>query len=630
MGVLGRPLTVSQLSWFSPVSDRILLEAGFGSSYFGVGNFERSPNPTRDLIRVIEQCARGCAANGNIPGLAYRSQDFSVAYTGSYLWKGAISFVSPRHTLKIGYQHTLMTDDRTWYTNDQNLTYRFNNGEPDQLTESISPWVNDARAAWDAVFAQSQWTLGRLSVQGAIRFDRAYSWFPAQQEGPSTFLPAPISFPETRGVNSYTDITPRMGAAYDLFGDGHTAIRLSLGRYLEGVGTSGNYANSNPTSRLPQTTSTFGTAGVTRSWIDANHNFVPDCNLLDPAAQDLRAAGGDLCGVMSNQRFGTATLTSTVDPNLLSGWGVRPSDWDLGLSFQQQIGARSSIAVTYTRRQFHGFSVVDNLAVQPSDMTPFSILAPIDPRLPGGGGYVISGLYDVVPDKAGQVDNFVTDSSSDGAWNQHYNGIDVTGRVQLGQAFTFIGGTSTGQTVADNCAVRTALPELSTGVAGTTAFGAGLMTSTVSPTSPYCHVAYGVLTQLRGLGSYLVPKVGVQVAATVQSKPGPILAANYVVPDAAVVPALGRHLSGNASSVVVNLVAPGTMYGSRINQLDLRLAKDLAIGRGRAVFGFEVYNVLNSSTALGYNSAFIPGGAWLQPTSILSPRMFRLTAELQF
>ena len=86
--MLGRPLTVAQVTWWSPMTTRLLAEAGFSSTYFGVGNFERTPNPTIDLIRVSEQCASGCAANGNIPGLVYRSQDFSVAYTGSYLWQG--------------------------------------------------------------------------------------------------------------------------------------------------------------------------------------------------------------------------------------------------------------------------------------------------------------------------------------------------------------------------------------------------------------------------------------------------------------------------------------------------------------------------------------------------------------
>ena len=297
-----------------------------------MGNFERSPNPTRDLIRVVEQCASGCAANGNIPGLAYRSQDFSVAHTGSYLWKGSMSYVTGTHSLKIGYQHTLMTDDRTWFTNNQNLTYRFDNGVPNQLTESISPWVNNARASWDGVFAQGRWTRERLTLQGAVRFDRARSWFPAQQEGPSRFLPAAILIPETSGVDSYKDVTPRVGLVFDVFGTGKTALKMTLGKYLEGVGVSGNYANTNPTLRLPQTTSTFGTAGVTRAWTDANGNFVPDCDLLNPAAQDRRAAGGDLCGALSNTNFGQNILTNNFAPAVLNGWGVRPSDWNLSVS----------------------------------------------------------------------------------------------------------------------------------------------------------------------------------------------------------------------------------------------------------------------------------------------------------
>src|SRR5262249_41771456 len=194
VGVLGRQLHGTQATWTSPLSPHVVLDAGYGGTFFGVGNFERDPNPTRALIRVAEQCASGCAANGNIPGLVYRSQDFSRAHTGSYLWKASAAYVSGTTSWKAGYQHTLMTDDRTWFTNDQNLTYRFNNGVPNQLTESISPWVNDARAGWDAIYAQIQRTEDRLTVQGALRFDRATSWFPAQQEGPSRFLPAAIVF----------------------------------------------------------------------------------------------------------------------------------------------------------------------------------------------------------------------------------------------------------------------------------------------------------------------------------------------------------------------------------------------------------------------------------------------------
>jgi hypothetical protein len=630
VGVLGRPLNVAQATWSSPLNNRLLLDAGFGATFFGVGNFEREPNPTRGLIRVAEQCANGCAANGNIPGLVYRSQDYSDAHTGSYLWRATATYIMGAHTFKGGFQHTFMTDDRTWLTNAQNLTYRLNDGVPNQLTQSISPWVNNARAAWQGLFVQDQWTRNRLTLQGAARFDRAWSWFPAQQEGPSRFLPTAIVLPETRGVDSYKDVTLRMGAAYDLAGNGTTAVKMSLGKYLEGAGVSGTYANANPTLRMPQTTSVFGTAGVTRAWTDANQNFVPDCDLMNPAAQDLRTAGGDLCGVISNTSFGQNVLTNSFDPDLLEGWGVRPSDWHLGVSLEQQIGSRSSFAVTYTRRWYDGFSVVDNRVLQPSDLTPFSILAPVDPRLPAGGGYVVSGLYDVVPEKSGAVDNLVIDSSSYGRWYQYFNALDVTFRMRSLKGMTIAAGTSTGQTVADNCGVRASLPELATTTTGTSAFGPGLATSAVTPVSPYCHVAFGILTQLRGFSSYAIPKIDVQLAATFQSKPGPILAANYAAPNAVVAPSLGRDLSGNAANVTVNLVEPGTMYGDRINELDVRVSKSLRYRRLRTLVALDMYNAVNSSVVLSYNPAFVPGGTWLQPLTIMSPRLIKITAEVDF
>jgi hypothetical protein len=630
VGVLGRPLHVTQALWSSPIRNTLLLEAGFGSSFFGVGNFERDPNPTRDLIRVAEQCASGCAANGNIPGLVYRSQDFSVAHTGSYLWQGSITHATGAHALKIGYQHTFMTDDRTWMTNKQNLTYRLNNGQPNQLTESISPWVNNARVAWDGVFVQEQWTHARLTLHGAVRFDRARSWFPPQQEGPSRFLPDPILIPETRGIDSYKDVTPRMGAAVDVFGNGKTALRTHLGKYLEGAGVSGNYANTNPSLRMPQTTSVFGTAGVTRAWIDANANFVPDCDLLNPAAQDLRAGGGDLCGVMSNTNFGKDVLMNRFDQAILNGWGIRPADWSFDASIEQQIFSRASVSVTYSRRSFQRFSAVDNLALEPSDLTPYSIVAPVDPKLPHGGGYVVAGLYDVIPEKAGQVQNFVTDAAKYGRWSQHFSGVDVIVNVRAGRRAVVAAGTSTGQTISDNCAVRESLPELSTTTTGASAFGAGLNGSVVSTTSPYCRVAYGVLTQFRGLSSFLIPRVDVQLAATFQTKPGALLSANYAVPNNEVAPTLGRSLSGNAQNVTVNLIAPGTMYGNRINELDLRAGKMFKMGRTHSTFAVEAYNTLNSSAVLSYNTTYVPGGTWLQPLSIMTPRLIKLTAAVEF
>jgi hypothetical protein len=215
-------------------------------------------------------------------------------------------------------------------------------------------------------------------------------------------------------VDSYKDFTPRMGLAYDVFGNGRTALKANFGKYLEGVGVSTNYANSNPTLRIPTSTGAFGVQGVTRTWIDADGDVVPDCNLNNLGNQDLRPTGGDLCGPVSNSRWGQNVLTNNYDPNLLKGWGVRPSDWDFGISVQQQLLRRMSVEVAYHRRSFAGFTVQDNTLVADNEYDAFSVIAPNDPALPGGGGYQVSGLYDVTPTKFGQILNTVTDSQTIG------------------------------------------------------------------------------------------------------------------------------------------------------------------------------------------------------------------------
>src|SRR5262249_25345683 len=157
---------------------------------------------------------------------------------------------------------------------------------------------------------------------------------------------------------------------------------------------------------------------------------------------------------------------------------------------------------------------------------------------------------------------------------------DVTLSLRA-RGVTVNGGTSTGQSVVDNCDVRSHLPELDTTVTGASPLDVGLATAIVSPLSPYCHVAFGMRTQFRGLASYDVPALGVQLSAALQSKPGAVLEADYTVPNAAVAPSLGRDLSGNAANVTVNLLAPGTRFGDRINELDIHMAKLLRHGRSR-------------------------------------------------
>ena len=158
---------------------------------------------------------------------------------------------------------------------------------------------------------------------------------------------------------------------------------MNLGRYLDAASNNnGNYSITNPTSRMAGSTEA-GRPAITRTWNDADRDFVPDCNL------NSNDANGE-CGAISDRNFGTTTLSRNFDPAALEGWGVRPADWEFGISLQQEVLPRVSVEVGYFRRWLDNFFVDDNLATVPADFTPFSITAPADARLPGGGGQVIT------------------------------------------------------------------------------------------------------------------------------------------------------------------------------------------------------------------------------------------------
>jgi hypothetical protein len=619
------PMRAQQATYASPISNKILIEGGFGYFFSRWGGRAKDDPNTESLVRVVEQCSAGCAANGNIPGLTYRSQTTDLFSDGrnknvTTTWRASVSFVSGSKSLKIGYQGSLLGDIRSANRGANDLRYRFNNGIPNQLTMFIHEFQNDLWMRDDGLYANGQWTMSKLTLQGGLRFDRAWSYSPAQVEN-SRFFAAPLSYPETPGVDSYKDLQPRMAATYDVFGNGKTALKANVGKYLEATITASNYGIANPTSRIAQS--------VTRTWTD-NGNFTPDCDLSNPNAQDFRASGGDLCGAISNPNFGKNVFSNTIDPAILKGWGVRPSDWAFGVSVQQEIAPRVSIEVGYVRRWFQGFIATDNLAVSPSDFGTFNITAPQDSRLPGGGGQTIGPLYDVNPFSAtgqslfGVTNNYTTSADNYGNQYQRFNGIDFNANARMRSGLTVQGGFSFGKTTADSCEIRAKLPES-------------------APLNPFCHIETGYLPQVKLIGNYIIPKIDVQTSVTFTGKAGiqvsgfgtpagvgGALAANYTVANSVIQPQLGRALSGSAPNVTVNIVDPGVLYGDRVNEVDLRLGKIIRLGRTRATVGVDIYNLLNSAAVLSYNQSFIAGGAWLGPTSEMSARFAKLSLQFDF
>jgi hypothetical protein len=287
---------------------------------------------------------------------------------------------------------------------------------------------------------------------------------------------------------------------------------------------------------------------------------------------------------------------------------------------QQEIFPRASVEVGYYRRTFTMYStggtVSENLAVPASGVTPFTFTAPVDPRLPNGGGYTITGFANTNPNVFGQSNLLIKPTSSVGNDTRVFNGVDATVNVRGAHGFTFSGGTSTGKVVNDFCAISAAAP-------------ANYLLN------PYCHQESPFQTSFRALATYQIPRIDVVLSTVYQDKPNVStdqlgsLAANYTLTAADmanVAKQLGRPMTGAAPTI--NLIAPGVLYGPRIRETDISMKKIVHIVGRRLTAGLDIYNLMNNNVALAFNQTYSPTvGGFLAPSSYMNPRVFRLSAE---
>ena len=613
---LYNPSHINSASWSSPVSGRLLLEAGWAQYQ------ARYRNPTRRIdgshndrmIRVQEQ-------GGDIPGLLSRMPagvggGFNHHLIGTLANnRASISYVTGAHNLKFGYQGGFNNPSQDYTYLNEIILVRMQNGQPNRLTQVIAypEGVKYVRNLLPTSFyGQDQWTTGRLTLQGGVRYDHLLTTYPESHVGGKGYTasaPVEIRYPSrsTQGVK-WDDITPRMGVAYDLFGTGKTAIRMNLGKYMEAFSATNTDLDLNPLVRT--------TISTTRTWTDSNHDFVANCDLANPDKNSE-------CGDMDNKSLGKEVFQRSYDPNFVTGFGNRPYNWGLSASVQQEVAPRVSVTVGYFRNWWGNWYAVDNRATVASDYTPFSIVAPTDSRLPGGGGQTINGLYNLIPSKVGAVDELAQSSSNFAKQTENWQGVDVNVNARLRNGLTVQGGTSTGRRLSDACALKAALPEQGTGVNGANTSIAG-----GSVVNPYCRVVEPYQTQIRGLATYTIPVIGVQFSGTWSSTPGADLAANFTVTNAIAFPSLQRNLS--SGNVTVNLIAPNTFFAERRNNVDFRVAKVIRYGRTRTQVGVDIYNATNTDVVTTYNQNFVPGGAWLIPTAIQPARYFRVSAQLDF
>jgi len=625
---------VNVSKWQRTHTNKLLLEGGFG--YYNQEYTELyQPSVTGSDQKVWDEQA---IINSRVYNVLDQSNNrqanawpnpadhFSILRT----FIGAASYVAGSHSFRGGLNWTtgdwkLLT---RWTGDMQPITY--NAGRPVSVTLRLPSDRNNGVDRDLGLFLQDKWALGRVTLNLGLRYDqfigesRESSVLPSRFGSGATFGECPDGTVDpgdlcTGQVQNWKDISPRVGFAMDVFGNGRTALKASYARYVAGQAIA--FANQvNPIGAL--------TAADTRVWTDLDGNGLP----LDSAGNIQFA---ELTNSASTSTFGRLTVpTLQYSPDLLRGWGKRGYNDEITFAMQHQLADRISVNGGYYRRTFGNATFTDDLRYDESSYDSFCITAPNDPDLPGSGNYKVCGVQDLKPAVFAQnlpANSLIRFSEDFGGETNLYQGFDVNvdARFRNG-AFLKAGIAATARTF-DNCNLLKAGLD-----AVVTATSQG--TETYPDGSSSCHREYGYRPDFKMSGSYTLPW-NVQLAGTFQFSrgiqnggAGPSLNASWAVTSAQAALSGARAWTSVASRTI-NLMREGSDYGKyNLEQLDLKLAKRFTLDKVRLRVDFDLYNVLNSSWPYTVTTAYSTAatGTWQRPTNVLQHRFFKLGGNISF
>jgi hypothetical protein len=629
------PSGVVQGTWTSPVTSRLLLEAGASWQTANWVNFPEQgvSQNDRSILETATNFRYGATSLLTAP----------KARTGRSAERFSVSYVTGTHNMKIGVTDEQGFNDESRSRNNQincpttcdGLNYDFLNGKPLRIQYYALPFQQAIRQQMElGVYGQDQWKIRRLTLNLGLRYDRVSQGFPAGDLPAGLFVPARHADSRT-GIPTWNDINPRFGVVVDLFGSGRTALRASAGRY--------NFlSRSDFTGRFHPFNSSINSAF--RTWTDLNNNYLPDCDLQN------FAQNGE-CGPISNSNFGKFNPAATTFDDSVT-YHNREFLWDFNADVQHEIIHGLSLDVGYNHNMDGSFTVTqfvgfDGKPLGPAAFDEFCIQAPVDPRL-ATSGQQLCGFYDFKPQYFGQYNLNVTNAKTllgvngntrlpqrywDGLW------VSVDGRLWHGARAG--GGIDIGRNVDDHC-FTVDIPNQPYDITATSSiFGQTYAWNLINPSgSSNCRVvtswANNLDVRLNGSvpikGGFVASGIWRNTHGATENAVMTVTGANITFkPD----PATGTVRASNTLTApqVLNLITPNSLFGPRFNQVDLSINKTVPMGWGRLRLAFDLYNAFNSNSIQNVTTTYTTtanSNRWLRPTTFLDPRLARVTASISF
>jgi hypothetical protein len=608
--------TTGSVKYTSTVTNKILLEGGFSTNYerynlmFQPGIAKERGTPEWYSQVNKQDVALGTQFNAGVNTSGQYPDRFAIA--------GSVSYVTGAHNIKVGVQDTWGRYKRTRTANGDIRAF-FQNSAPLRVDILNTPLAfEDDLKADVGIYGQDAWTIHRLTVNYGIRWEYFASGIPEETSGAGRFTAArtfgPIDMPTWRSIS------PRFGAVYDLFGNQKTAVKFSIGKYMQ-AGSTGFSESYNPLA--------LTTASVT--WNDLNGDKVPQgelgCTFLAP--------GCELNLSQLPAGFGVANI-ATFDPNIKRTYNIEES-----ISIQHELLPRVSVTGGWFHRDFRNLRRRDNVLQTFADYTAFNLFSPID-------GTAIT-YYNVSAAARQRVST--VDTTAPGDRKMWFNGLEYNFNARLGRGITLFGGGMSERTIAQLCdekwnpnlllycdQTQSKLPWRSQfKIAGSVPITYGVQVSFSFQTLAGYRFGTSALNAADGVSGPSGQPSALQLAnpngqGTVwlitpttryTTCPGNSASQGCVV-GALVDPGM------TVASLSVPLVAPMTDYGDRINQLDFSVTKTFKFGRASIQPKFDLFNLLNVSPVYAVRTLNYGTPSYLQPQSILVGRVFQLGAVMRF
>ncbi len=570
-----------QVKWTSTATSRLLLETGYSTN---IEHLTILNQPGIKKVRGTPEWYANAAHNDLLLGTAYYSGFLENGiFPDRYVLSSIASYVTGSHNFKTGVQWTF-GDYRTSYDINADLYQVYQNGVPSFVNVYNTPVYSRERVNHDTgIFAQDSWTRRRLTLNAGVRFELFKAEIEAQGQPAGRFATLREILRQPN-MPDWHDVTPRLGAAYDLFGNAKTAIKASVNKYMAGQ-----------TTAFPARYDPNQLQAERRAWTDSNK---------DDIAQDSEI------GPTSNSLFGTPRSSVRPDANL-----KREYDWVYNIGVQHEVRRGVAVTADWFRRGTYNLRRTDNLLVSLNDYTPLGIYNPLD-------GSTVT-IYNLAPAKLGQVDSVDFNSNNSDLRRQYFNGFEFGLNSRFGRGSAF-GAYSVDRSITVTC---DAVDNPNNLVATVAQLG-------------WCDQSkLGLPWRHEGkfAASYELPWYQIQVNAAFQSYRGTAHAANWVVsrttrypancpapcvPNALVAPNLTQ------TSLTVALVAPNTQFLDRQNQLDFGLRKLFRTGKMQWSGQLDIFNLINVANVKSETTTYGPSLG--TPTSILQPRILRLAAQMRF